>query len=249
MQFTPARVCAVLAHPDDEVFIAGALRRHLEQGARVTCIWLTSGEARGGRQRREAELHRAAEYLGLAPEDVRLPRFPGRELHGLASEASKWLASVFAMLRPGRIYVPAYEGGHLEHDIVNCVTHAAWQKACPQASCMEFPLYNRTGPWHLRGWRINAFPHPREDQEFIVLEQGHVHCKFSLMRIYASQWMDMLPFRLCMPARRYLLQGEPCAPLPSQRDYSIPPHRGELNYERNPGRQRFADFAAAVAAL
>lgn len=249
MGHMPRRICAILAHPDDEVFIAGALCRHLEQGDRVTGIWLTSGDARGGRRRREAELARAMELLGLPPQHVRLPRFPNRSLYQLAPEARQWLAKTLATLRPDRIYVPAYEGGHFEHDLANCLVHGAWQDSCPEARCLEFPLYNRTGPWHLRGWRVNAFPYCRQDQEQTPLLPAHVRCKFAMMRCYASQWMDMLPFRLAMPAGRYLLHGEPLAPLPADRDYSMPPHPGELNYERNPGTQRFADFAAAVARL
>jgi len=249
MNVHPLRICVVLAHPDDEVFIAGTLRRHMEQGARVTGIWITSGDGRSSRKKREAELHKAATILGLQPQEIRLPRFPNRGLHRLVPDAAQWLTQALELLQPTRIYVPAYEGGHLEHDLVNCMTRDAWLAACPEAGCMEFPLYNRTGPRHLRGWRINDFPAPRQDGEFTPLERRQLRVKFAMMRAYASQWMDMLPFRLLMPAGRYLQRGEPWAPLPRQRDYSIPPHSGELNYERNPGTQRFADFAAAVASL
>ena len=195
----------------------------------------------------------------MPPQHVRLPRFLNRRLHEQTTEARQWLAKTLASLAPERIYVPAYEGGHFEHDLTNCLVHSVlqesvwqesvWQQSRPHVQCLEFPLYNRTGPWHLRGWRINAFPCQRRDLEQTPLLPAHLRCKFAMMRCYASQWMDMLPFRLAMSPSRYLLRGEPLAPLPAQRDYSMPPHPGELNYERNPGTQRFADFAAAVARL
>lgn len=249
MDFSLRRVCAVLAHPDDEVFIAGALRRHLEEGARVTGLWITSGDARGGRERREAELSRSLTILGLSPENVGLARLPNQGLLPRVAQTANWLAEKLAACAPQLLYVTAYEGGHIEHDIVNCVTRAAWQAVCPQAVCLEFPLYNRTGPWLTRGWRVNAFPPGRGDVAHVPLERDHLRRKFAMMRAYRSQWMDMLPFRLAMPGWRYARQGEPCAPLPPERDYSISPHPGRLNYERNPGRHCFADFASAVAAL
>ncbi len=244
-----SHVCAVLAHPDDEIFIAGALQRHAQAGATLSGIWITSGDGRGGRDRREAELHLAMDLLGLARENRHLPRFPNRGLLPLVLQAAQWLDDAFRRLHPDLIYVPAYEGGHIEHDVLNRITHWAWLRRCPEAACFEFPLYNRTGPALMRGWRVNDFPPERENVRHIPLRREQLCRKFSLMRVYRSQWVDMLPFRLLMPGGKYLRRGEPCAPLPLERDYSMPPHSGTLNYERNPGTQTFADFAAACNEL
>ncbi len=242
-------VCvAVLAHPDDEVFLAGLLRARLEQGRAVHCAWITSGEASGGAVRREAELRRAVGILGLPDQAVHLARFPNRGLLPLLWDVAAWLAALFAALEPAEIFSTAYEGGHIDHDAVNWAVHKAWTTAAPLAATHEFPLYNRTGPWLLRGWRINDFPPGSEGVRHFRPSRAQLACKYSLMRTYRSQWPDLLPFRMLMPARRYLRTGEPFRPLPRQRDYSIPPHAGWLNYERNPGRFSFRDFADAVRA-
>lgn len=237
---------AVLAHPDDEVFLAGLLRSRLEQGIPVHCAWITSGEASGGAARREAELRRAAALLGLPGQAIHLARFPNNGLLPLLGDVAVWLGALFAALEPEEIHTTAYEGGHIDHDAVNWAVHAAWTVAAPQAVAYEFPLYNRTGPRLLRWWRVNDFPPGVEDVRHCRLTKGQLARKYALMRTYRSQWADLLPFRILMPARRYLHIGEPYRPLPRQRDYSIPPHAGRLNYERNPGRFRFRDFADAV---
>lgn len=242
-------ILAVLAHPDDETFIAGTLKRHIEEGARVHGVWITSGEASGGRERREKELARAAAILGLEQNAIHLPHYPNRGLLPILAEVADWLGQTIEAIGPQRIYVPAYEGGHIDHDAVNWCVYTAWQKCLPEAACLEFPLYNRTGPRLLRGWRIGRFApdtHGTATVHYTRLTPEHVRCKFSMMRAYKSQWTDLLPFRLAMPRRSLLTLGEQWAALPPGRDYSIPPHAGPLNYELNPGTFRFSDFAAAV---
>ncbi len=248
MPVSATRVCALLAHPDDEIFIAGLLCGHLERGAAVTGIWVTSGQARGGQRRREAELARATRILGLSREHCRLLRLPNRGLLNLLPQALHSIEKILDALQPECIYVTAYEGGHIEHDLLNCLALRARNRTCPGAALLEFPLYNRTGPPILRGWRVNAFP-PGRDANHTPLEPHQLQCKFDMMRAYSSQWRDLLPFRLLMPGQRYLQQGEPWAPVPRDRDYSRPPHEGVLNYERNPGTHSFADFSAAVRSL
>ncbi len=242
-------VCvAVLAHPDDEVFIAGTLRCILERGDEVHCVWMTSGEASGGAARREAELARAVSILGLEPGAVHLARFPNRGLLPRLQNMAEWLGELFLRLAPDEVFTTAYEGGHIDHDAVNWAVHKAWTNAAPEAVCQEFPLYNRTGPRFLRGWRVNDFPPDADDVRHTRCTLGQLECKFAMMRAYRSQWADLLPFRLLMPARKFLEKGEPHRLMPMGRDYLAPPHAGILNYERNPGLFHFADFSEAVKA-
>jgi N-acetyl-1-D-myo-inositol-2-amino-2-deoxy-alpha-D-glucopyranoside deacetylase len=86
------RVLAIFAHPDDEsLACGGTLARCAAEGARVTLLCVTRGEA-GGRARgcqeedalgsvRRAELHQAAERLGL--DEVILLDHPDGSLNGV----------------------------------------------------------------------------------------------------------------------------------------------------------------------
>ena len=96
----PARILVILAHPDDEGFVAAGLARRLvERGAKVVLVTATRGDA--GRvgdpplcvrdalpALREAELRRAADILGISEvhlldyQDTRLAEAPIDQIRG-----------------------------------------------------------------------------------------------------------------------------------------------------------------------
>ncbi len=251
MDLDPDRYLFVFAHPDDDVFVAGTMRLLIERKATVHGLWLTSGDARGGRERRETELHAAMDLLGLPPESRHLLRLPNRGLLPLLDQALKGLVERFTALQPRAIAVTAYEGGHIDHDLLNALVLEAARRTQCQAALREFPLYNRSGPLFTLRWRINAFPPGGPPGTGVPLTRALIRRKHRLMWCYRSQLQDMLPFRLVLSARRLLRTGEPFRPLPLDRTYDQPPHRGQLNYERgaDPDRPVFEDFRQAVARL
>lgn len=124
----PARILLILAHPDDESFVAAGLaRRHVEQGAKVALVTATRGDA--GRvgdpplcdrdalpALREAELRRAADILGISEvhlldyQDTRLVEAPIDQIRG----------ELVALIRRHRPHVvitfdPNGLNGHADH--------------------------------------------------------------------------------------------------------------------------------------
>jgi hypothetical protein len=60
----------------------------------------------------------------------------------------------------------------------------------------------------------------------------------------------MVPARLASTRSKMIYKGEPYRTCPADRDHSVPPHRGRLNYERwfNAFMKiTFEDYARAVS--
>jgi LmbE family N-acetylglucosaminyl deacetylase len=248
----PAAALCVLAHHDDEVFCAGHLRRALAACRRVGIVWATAGGLASARRRR-AEGARVCRLLGLGPAAVRDLALPDQgAVEGIAAiaDATESLLDSVAggpEARPAVVYVPAYEGGHPDHDAVN-VAVALVRRRHPHVAAREFPLYRR-GPAGISvqarrpapGTSATAFDVLRLDDEDLALRR-------SLACANASQ---LLPSLLPLRAVAWAEGGgraEPSRGLPDH-DYARPPHGGALLYELYT-RRRFRDFREhALAAL
>lgn len=243
------RYLFLFAHPDDEVLIAGTMRRLLTGGARIHAAWITSGDYFGGRDHREGELSTAMSILGLEKERVRLLRLPSlgllTELHGYSELVSDLMTEV----RPDVVFVNAYEGGHPDHDAVNFLASEALRRSGLESALFEFPLYNGSGPVYSWRWRINSFPPGGPPVLYMRLDADAIQCKYRMMSAYCSQWMYMIPARLSCSRSRMRDVGEPYRRCPEDRDHALPPCPGKLNYERwfNVFLQtRFRQFREAV---
>ncbi len=240
------------AHPDDDCFTAGLLQRLLQAGADVHAVWVTSGDARGSGALREAELQKAMELLGLDASRCCLLRFPNRGLIPLLSDLRATLVDLLDRFHPDCCYVTAWEGGHVDHDLINQVVRSALRTGPFDKSGLdayEFPLYNRTGPRPLLHWRINGFPPGGAQACGLPLTRAEIRVKRRMMRSYKSQWRDMLPFMLALPGRRLRRLGEQYRPLAWQERVLERPHAGQLNYEQGAAGTSFSEIVAALQCL
>lgn len=239
----------LFAHPDDDVFIAGAMRLLLDAGAPLFAAWLTSGDYFGQGRRREIELTKAAAILGLNPNRMHLMRFPDLGLIAKLSEAANHVAELFHHIKPTVVVANAYEGGHPDHDCVNFLAYEASSRARISPKIYEFPLYNGAGSPVFGRWQINRFPPGGPPVEYVKLDDRAIECKHRIMWTYSSQLMYMVPARLATSRARMLRYGEPCRLCPADRDHTVRPHPGDLNYERwfnSFMKTRFDDFRRAV---
>ena len=261
----------LLAHHDDEVFCAGRLRRALAGGGRVHLLWATAGGLAPAR-RRVAEGVRVLETLGLpghAGSDLHLADQHAVE-HVAAIAAAVALivddasppdasagdaardevgaaraTGVDAQATATTVYVPAYEGGHPDHDAVNLAAARA-AASRPGLRVVEFPLYRR-GPFGL----TVASPLPpaataREPLSTLPLDEGDLALRSLLARANASQLAPSLLPLLSVARLAGRGRAEPARPLPAH-DYTRPPHPGRLLYELYTP-WRFARWSAAAAA-
>ncbi len=246
---TNASYLFLFAHPDDDTFICGTMKMLLREGARVHAAWLTSGDYFGQGELRESELAKATAILGLRDSSVHLLRQPDLGLVPGMQQAAESLSKLLGLLRPDYLFVTAFEGGHPDHDSANFLAYECCARAGIQPRIFEFPLYNGSGLIRHWRWRINGFPADGPEVFHEPLNDEAIDCKYRMMRTYSSQWMYMVPARLA--CRRSFLKeyGEPFRACPPERDHTIPPHSGLLNYERWFNffiKIRFADYADAV---
>ena len=242
----------VFAHPDDDSFISGTIARLLSDGVEVHCVWLTSGGYMGGSVKREKELFAAAEILGLKRSRINLLRLPDLGLIHNLKRAVELLAGICRAVNPQIVYVTAFEGGHPDHDCANFVVYESRKITGLNFDIMEYPLYNGSGSLLTWRWRINAFPNEDGSITRLPLTSQEVALKHRIMQTYSSQWMYMIPARLASSEKKMLKSGEPQRLCPEQRDHTIKPHSGKMNYERWFNafmRIRFSDFRDAVERL
>ena len=114
----PGHALFLLAHHDDEVFCAGCIAGALRQGRQVRLLWATAGGL-APRRRRQREGETVSRMLGLAPEAHRSLGLPDQgaldHLVPIGDALQDMLDGVDG------VFVPAYEGGHPDHDAVNLV--------------------------------------------------------------------------------------------------------------------------------
>lgn len=140
---SPLRILALFAHPDDEVSVGGTLARSIHDGAAVTLVCATRGEAATiysppeyGATRetlaqvRTAELECCCRALGI--EDLRWLDWPDGGVAQLDREQA--VAQVTASLRsvqPQVVITHAWHGGypHPDHIAVHEIVLAAWEAA------------------------------------------------------------------------------------------------------------------------
>lgn len=154
---SPRPVLVVAAHPDDEC--VGAATCLLRAGAAACAVvFLTDGAPRQSdwfapgqsgtsralyRQRRRREAIAALARLGVPRQRVLFGRITDQELPCHLSNGLQILQRALRRFRPGWLLVPAYEGGHPDHDAASfLVTRLLASGAGPAPACWEYALYS-----------------------------------------------------------------------------------------------------------
>ncbi|MFC1833326.1 PIG-L deacetylase family protein [Thermodesulfobacteriota bacterium] len=244
-----ARYLFLFAHPDDDAFIVGSMRMLLDQGVDVYGVWATSGGLLGGSKTRESELAAAMTVLGLDESRRFLLRMPDLGLIANLAEAADAVTKVVEEVRPTTVVATAFEGGHPDHDCVNFLAYEGCSRVGITPEMMEFPLYNGSGRVIHWRWKVNSFPDGKRVANNTPLTDSALDCKYRILRTYSTQWLYMFPLRLASPRSKMKSSGEPCRRSPGDRDHTMPPHPGKLNYERwfnSFMKISFKDYADAV---
>lgn len=135
----------LFAHQDDEYGIYPKIHEHCLCGDAVYCAYLTDGGPQA--HRRSQESRAVLGSLGVAPGRVLFPgcdrSWSDGHLHEHFADCCRWLASLLAKLAPvGDVYVPAWEGGHQDHDTVHAAAATTVHHAGAHSRLWQFPLYN-----------------------------------------------------------------------------------------------------------
>ncbi|CAK0746494.1 PIG-L family deacetylase [Azospirillaceae bacterium] len=177
------------------------------------CLWSWQRACLDQRiSRRHSEAQTAAAVAGY-----RIAGFANRPTRSLKDHLPAALADIRAAVNTtgaDRLWIPAYEGGHQDHDAANLLG------ACLDAeiAVWEFAEYNFCGGKIMS----HRFPQPHPDEQQLELTADETATKRRLLELYASE-RGNLSYVSC--------SHEVFRPL-CFADYRRPPHPGRLFYQR-----------------
>lgn len=216
----------LFAHQDDEIGVFHEITDTVARNERAVCVYLTNGAWAGVQpEQRNAESSAVLRRLGVMAEDIkfvgtRLSIPDGSLVECLDQCLESILAEVQALGDVTRVIVPAWEGGHHDHDAAHLIALAvanhvglietSWQYPFYRAPAIRFFLslaapLEANGPVTVRpmGWRERI---------------GYL----AMLRRYRSQWPVMLRLGPLL-AWSYLTNGtQKLQKLNVQRAFEIP---------------------------
>ena len=218
----------LVAHPDDEVIVCGALMQQMEK---AVVVFATDGAPRDegfwrqyGTRRAYAEVRRREAQLALRIAGA-TPFFLGDHVEsGIADQelfrnlpaAVAAVEKIVAQLRPQCILTVAYEGGHPDHDAACFIAGIVGQRA--GVPVWESPLYHRSAA----GAAVTqTFPIATGSEVELRVENGPLRKKIEMLNLYRSQGLQLDGFQP---------QVETFRPL-ADYDFNQPPLPWKLNYE------------------
>ena len=224
----------LFAHQDDEFAIFQQIDTCLRSGRTVYCAYATDGAATARAVVRNLESLSVLSDMGVQKNNVFFfgcdLNIGDGKLHEKAAEAALWLND-FLDSHPeiATCYVPAWEGGHPDHDLLHAITVRAMQTRGRLDDIRQFSLYHGHGcpaPF----FKIQAPLKKNGAVELtpIQLRDGLRYLGYCLS--YRSQWRTwaaLFPL-LCL---RYLIGGVQCLQRVDPVRLSEPPHAGRLYYE------------------
>ncbi|WP_286891879.1 PIG-L deacetylase family protein [Achromobacter sp. UBA2119] len=224
------------AHQDDEYGVYKTISDELSQGHRVISVYYTDGGFSGvSSQRRNQESLNVLSRLGISGNDVlfvgeSLSIPDGKLIHNMAL-AGRWLDDwlpTFSSITS--IYVPAWEGGHHDHDALHALVILAAQRHDLLPKVRQFSLYNAYNRFH-PFFRVKS---PLRENGPVVSSKIGWNDRFKYLRFCASYpsqaitWIGLFPFVLW----HYLFNGSQALQPVDVARLDERPHSGSLYYER-----------------
>jgi LmbE family N-acetylglucosaminyl deacetylase len=218
----------LVAHPDDEVIVCGALMQRMR---RAVVVFATDGAPRQqgfweqyGSRQAYAAVRRQEARLALASISAWPVFLVDRIAGGVADQelfrnlpaALRAFERLIARLDPDCILAPAYEGGHPDHDAACFMASLAGRHA--GIPVWESPLYHATANG---GRAVQAFPQPTGRELVLEADEAALRKKLEMLRTYRSQHVALEDFRW---------RTETFRPMAAY-DFLRPPVPWKLNYE------------------
>lgn len=220
------RILILIPHPDDEVVGAcAAIGRAQDLGAEVFGLYLTTGvpalevlwpwQRRGHAAwvaRRRDEARRVARLLGIEP--LAFLDSPTRRLKDHLAAARDVVRGAIAGHGIDTVWVPAYEGGHQDHDSASALASTV----SDLAEVWEFAEYNFSEKYVT----AQNFPVATGREDVLGLTPAEVARKRQALGCYPSEKGNLT----------YVGTARECFRPQVAYDYSRPPHAGPCFYQR-----------------
>lgn len=225
----------LLAHQDDEFACFAILEKLILSKGAVKVVYLTSGAQQGGNpERRNRESLRVLGHLGVSEDSVLFfgedMQIPDGQLHRHLSTAYEPMRALFDGHDVAGFYMPAWEGGHQDHDAAHLLGIALSESFSCVNDSFQFSLYNGRG---LPGILFRVLsPLERNGVVFSKRLSWSQRLRYlSYCTSYRSQistWVGLLPFVVV----KYLFCGSQQWQPISRARVDQRPHEGALLYER-----------------
>jgi LmbE family N-acetylglucosaminyl deacetylase len=225
----------LFAHQDDEFGVFQKIIDEQRSGRRVVCVYLTDGvfEGKSSLQRNRESLA-VLTQLGVHEKNI---FFAGHSLSipdgGLPDHldtAIEWLVNWFAHCQTvASIYVPAWEGGHHDHDALHVIGVMVAKKNGQLNVVKQFPLYNA---------------YKCRDPLFRVLLPLSMNGELEVTRVAWTNRIRFLRYCLSYPSQRitwiglfpfvflhFIFSGTQVIQVVSSERIRQRPHSGPLYYE------------------
>ncbi|MDI9408075.1 MAG: PIG-L family deacetylase [Candidatus Pacebacteria bacterium] len=147
LSLKPNSALFLLPHRDDEFGIYSQIDFNVKSGNDVVCIYFTQNRQTDYDQKRNLESLSVLQKLGVKKENVIFPAYElelfDLELEYRVAEITQWLKH-FLKLNPQitQIFVPAWEGGHPDHDIVHGIIVQLMAQQNRLDQIRQFSLYH-----------------------------------------------------------------------------------------------------------
>lgn len=232
-----SRLITIFAHPDDEFAIFPWLKLATEQGRDVHCVWLTDG-GWGGQDQRRRRLESIAVLSSLGVVEANMHflgeawSIPDGSLYrNLNSLIPRLRHELQYLLPDAELLIPAWEGGHQDHDASHLVGLALM--AMTRNTTFQYPLYNGFG---LKGPFFSVMrPLPANGPVHFVNVPLWRRLEHSIRCLrYFSQWKSFLGLLPLYVWRMRHSDAFCLQPVQIERTGNRP-HPGALLYERRGG--------------
>ena len=232
---TSDSVLFLFAHQDDEFGVLHQIEQEVKSGASVYCAYTTSGVRPGANpKQRNAESRYVLESLAVDPkrilflgETLDIP--DGQALQHIGTLRT-WLDTWAQHHQPLRaFYVPAWEGGHPDHDVLHAVAVQVIQNGRLRSNVWQYPLYNSNGlKWGFFKVLTPLAMNGAVLRQSIPWPGRWRHLRLCLnYRSQAKSWLGLYPFVLW----HYLFKGWQSLQQASITRLMERPHPGQLYYE------------------
>lgn len=235
---------ALMAHPDDEVIVCGALLQRMQRAVvvfatdgapRIEGFWQKYGSREAYAEVRRREARRALRTAGATPiflSDLVPGGVADQELFRTLPAAMAALKKVMAQVRPECVLTLAYEGGHPDHDAACFMASFMGRRA--RLPVWESPLYHRKADGTCV---LQAFPDLTGEEVESRSECSQLENKIAMFHTYRSQGLLLESFRPDYEIYRPL----------AAYDFTRPPLPWKLNYEWWQWSMTGAEVSAAFA--
>lgn len=222
----------IFAHQDDEFAAQQLIEDSLRQGYQVKCVFTTQAPDSGLNAQRNMESLNVLRRLGVESNDVtfigeRLGIPDGQLLYHL-TEFSLWVEGYLSQLTPECVWVPAWEGGHPDHDASHAVTVEVASRLAVKPTVRQFPLYNALGCPGPFFRVMHPLPDNGDTSPYRVPWANRLRHLMNCL-LYPTQfksWLGLMPFVTVK-----LLGGILCTQATSTVRTTERPHKGRLYYE------------------